>query len=342
MMTTMTMKAIMVREWAEPQEYPMEDVPVPAPGPGEVLIAVHTVSIVFGDTLIAKGAYQVRPHLPFTPGSECSGVIEAVGEGVSEFQPGDRVAALGFIGKSRETRRILGSCREKLVAPMRNVLKIPDGVDLEQAALFRSNTETSYFALQEGRLKAGETLLVLGAGGGTGYAAVELGKMMGARVIASASSQDKRDIALAGGADHAIDTKAENWREQVEAIVGDKGVDVVYDPVGGDQAERAFRTLGYGGRHLVIGFAAGYIPKLPLNLPLMKASSVIGANLLRGWEAEPERVADNARFLMEKLAEGKLSTPPVAKRYPLAQAGDALREVASGKTAGRILVSMGL
>lgn len=335
------MKAIVIREWGDPREtFTLEEVAEPRPGPGEVLIAVHTLGCVFGDALVSTGKYQVQPIFPFTPGAECSGTIEAVGEGVTGFQPGDRVAAVGFVGKSRETRRILGAACEKLVAPLRNVAKIPDGVDLEQAALFRSNTETSYFGLQEARLKEGETLLVLGAGGGTGFAAVELGKAMGAFVIASASSADKREIALKAGADVAIDSRAADWRVQVEAIVGAKGVDVVYDPVGGDLSELSFRTLGYGGRFIVIGFAAGTIPRLPLNLPLMKASSVIGANLLRGWEAEPDRVAENARYLMGLLGEGKLSTPPVARRYPLERAGEAYADVLSGKTAGRIVVSV--
>ena len=335
------MKAIVIREWTDPQQFPLEEVPKPVPAPNEVLFKVHTAGIMFGDTLVATGKYQVRPAFPFTPGSECSGVVEAVGNEVKDYKPGDRVGALGFIGKAREDRRIIGSCREYVVCPERNLVKVPDGVDLEQAALFRGNMETSYFCLQEGRLKPDETLLVLGAGGGTGQAAVALGKIMGARVIASASSKEKRDIALAAGADIAIDSSAADWRDQVSAIVGEKGVDVIYDPVGGPQSERAFRTLGYGGRFLVVGFAAGEIPKLPLNLPLMKASSVIGTNLLRGWEAEPERIAANARYLMKLFAEGKLTVPPITRRYPLTQAAEALRVVASGTLPGRIVVSMG-
>lgn len=336
------MRATVIRRWGDPREtFELEEVADPAPGPGEVLIAVHTLGCVFGDALISTGKYQVQPTFPFTPGAECSGTIASVGKGVTGFKAGDRVAAVGFVGKSRETRRILGGCCEKLVAPLRNVVKIPDGVGLEEAALFRSNAETSYLGLQEGRLKEGETLLVLGAGGGTGFAAVELGKAMGAFVIASASSQEKRDIALKAGADVAIDTRAADWRAQVEAVVGEKGVDVVYDPVGGNMSELAFRTLGYGGRFVVIGFAAGTIPKLPLNLPLMKASSVVGANLLRAWEAEPERIRRNAIYLMDLLGQGKLSTPPVARRYSLERAGEAYADVLSGETAGRIVVSIG-
>lgn len=334
------MKAVVVREWGDPQEFSIEDVPIDAPGPGEVLVEMHCVAISFGDTLIATGKYQVRPKLPFTPGFEGAGIVEAVGEGVTAFAPGDRVAPFGFNGGSRAGGRLLGTLREYLVAPTRNVVKLPDGVTLEQAALFRSNNETSYLGLQEARLKAGETLLVMGAGGGTGYAAVTLGKVMGARVIASARAKERRDIALAAGADHAIDSEAPDWREQVAAIVGPKGVDVVFDPVGGTQAERAFRTLGYGGRHIVIGFAAGEIPKIPLNLPLLKSSSLIGINLLLAWEAEPERIATNIHYLFNLLSEAKISVPPVAKRYPLSQTGEAIRAVSSGQVSGRVVVDI--
>lgn len=334
------MKAILIQEFTNPQAYPLAEVEPCKPGPGEVLIAVHTVGVVFGDMLISTGRYQVKPTLPFTPGAECSGTIVEVGAGVSEFSPGDRIAACGFVGKSREGRMILGACRELLVAPVRNVTRIPDNVDLERASLFRSNNETSYLGLQQGQLKAGETLLVLGAGGGTGYAAVELGKAMGARVIASASSPEKRAIALSAGADIAINTKAPDWRAQIEAFVGEKGVDVVYDPTGGEMSELAFRTLGYGGRFVVIGFAAGSIPKLPLNLPLMKQAFVVPANLLRAWEMEPERIAANAQYLMKLLGEGKLSVPPVARRYRLEEAQAAYQDVAAGKTAGRVVITV--
>lgn len=240
------MKAIRVREFSDPQEYFLEDLPQPTPAVGEMRVAVHTTAINFGDTLIASGRYQVRPHLPFTPACEFSGVVEAIGEGVAEFKPGDHIAAMGFVGHSREDRRIMGGCAEKAIVPVRNALLVPRDMDLEQASLFRSNTETALYGLQEGRLKAGETLLVLGAAGGTGFAAVSIGKLMGARVIASVSTTEKQEIALAGGADIAIDNSADDWRDLVSAFAGPAGVSVVYDPVGGDYTERAFRTLGYG------------------------------------------------------------------------------------------------
>ncbi len=332
------MKAIVIRHWADPQPFPLEEVEEPEPGPGEVRIAVHCVGVTFGETLIATGKYQVKPELPFVPGAESAGVIDKVGPGVTGLKPGDRVAPMGFVGKSRDTKRILGGCREKLIAPAANVTHVPDDVSLEMAALFRSNAETALYALQLAHLKAGETLLVLGAGSGTASAAVAIGKHIGARVIASASSEAKRRIALDAGADVAIDSGAEDWRAQVEA---EGKVDVIYDPNGGDMSEKAFRTLGYGGRHLVVGFAAGTIPKLPLNLTLMKSASVIGANLLNGYEMEPERCRDNARYLLGLLAAGKLPEPVVAKRYPLEQAAQAYAEVAAGKIAGRVLIMVG-
>ncbi len=334
------MKAIVIREFADPQPFPLVEIDEPEPGPGEVKVAVACVGVTFGEMLIATGKYQVLPDPPFSPGGECAGIVEAVGPGVTDFRPGDRVTALGFVGKSGRTGRTIGACREKMVVPAANLSPVPDGVDMETAALFRSNAETALLALQDGRLRAGESLLVLGAGGGTGTAAVALGKYLGARVIASASSAEKRAIALGAGADIAIDSRAEDWREQVEAAAGGK-VDVIFDPVGDSQAERAFRTLAYGGRHLVIGFAAGAIPRLPLNLPLLKSASVIGVNLLNVQEVDPARCAANTAWLLDLLKAGKLPAPVVTRRYPLAEAEAAYREVAAGETAGRIVIEVG-
>ena len=340
------MKAIIIREWTDPQLFPVEETEEPEPGPGELRIAVHCVGVSFGETLISTGRYQVRPALPFVPGAESAGVVDKLGPGVTAFRVGDRVAPMGFVGKSRDSQRILGGCREKLVAPVANVTPVPEQLSLELACLFRSNAETALYGLQLARLEAGETLLVLGAGGGTASAAVALGKYFGARVIASASSEAKRRITIEAGADVAIDSGATDWRAQVEAAAGggpDRPgkVDVIYDPNGGDMSERAFRTLGYGGRHLVVGFAAGTIPKLPLNLTLMKSASVIGANLLNAYEEEPERCRENARLVLDLLAAGKLPEPVIAKRYPLEQAAEAYAEVAAGRIAGRVLITIG-
>lgn len=334
------MKAVLVREWSDPQTFPLEDVEIPLPGPGELLVAVDTAAVNFGDSLIATGRYQVRPRLPFVPGSECSGIIEAVGQGVRDFAPGDHVAACGFIGDARKDARILGAFAERIVIPAANAVRVPLHIALDRAALFRSNSETSLYGLQRGGLKAGETLLVLGASGGTGFAAVQLGKWMGARVIASASSEAKRALALVGGADVAIDSRDPEWRARVKELTGGRGIDVVYDPVGGDATEQAFRALAWGGRLVVIGFAAGSIPAIPANLALLKGASMVGANLLEAQRLEPERAAANSAELMALFAAGKLTVPPIARRYSLAEVGQALDAVASGKIAGRIVVDV--
>ncbi len=333
------MKAMVVREFRErPLEYC--DMPVPEPGPGEILIKVDTAGIVLGETIMAKGKYQVRPNLPYVAGAEFSGRVVELGAGAEGFQLGDKVAVCGFVGDSRTDRKIVGSLAEFRAVPTRNAVKVPDNIPLEQAALFRSNTETSYFGLYKGNLKPGETLLVLGASGGVGFAAVQIGKAMGARVIASCSSEEKRKIALEGGADVAIDSLAPDWREQVDALTGGKGLDVVYDPVGGDQTERAFRALGWDGRLVVIGFAAGPIPKIPANLALLKGASMVGGNLLQGQKYEWEETVRQREQLMKWFGEGKLSVPPVTRRYPLEQAQEAYDLIATGTVAGRMVVKL--
>lgn len=334
------MKRVVVRAWTEPQRFEIEDVAPPEPGPGQLRLRMNTAAINFGDTLIAGGKYQVKPALPFAPGTEGSGVVDTVGPGVTAFKPGDRIAVTGFVGDSRRDTRIVGSLAEMAVVGEFNAARIPDNVSLETAALFRSNAETSYYGLEVGRLAPGETLMVLGASGGTGFAAVQLGKVMGARVIGSASSPEKRAIAKAAGADEVVDSRDPEWRQRVDALTGGRGLDVVYDPVGDTQTERAFRALGFGGRHVVIGFAAGAIPKLPVNLPLLKGASLVGSNLLRMMEAEPEHHKANQRQLMTWLSQGKLGVPPIARRYRLEDARAAMDEVATGKTAGRIVVTI--
>jgi NADPH2:quinone reductase len=334
------MKAVVVREWSDPQRFTLEERDVPLPGAGELLVAIHTAAINFGDTLIATGRYQVKPSLPFTPGTECSGIVLTVGQGVDGFDPGDPVAACGFIGDARKHARILGSFAEQIIVPVANALKAPAHIPLDQLALFRSNAETSLLGLQKGRLAAGETLLVLGAGGGTGLAAVQLGKIMGARVIASASSDEKRGLALAAGADVAIDSQATDWRDQVRDLTDRRGIDVVYDPVGGEATERAFRALAWDGRLVVIGFAAGPIPAIPANLALLKGASMVGVNLLEALRFEPERVASNRSWLMTQFGEGRLTVPPIARRYALSDAAEALRAVSSGEIAGCVVVDV--
>ncbi len=335
-----TMRAVVVRAFSDPQLYSIETIATPAARPGEVVIAVDTAAINFGDTLIASGRYQVRPDPPFVPGSEGSGVVAAIGAGVHAFAPGDRVACCGFVGNARVDRRIAGMFAEYTAVLPANLVRMPDTVALEPAALFRSNAETSAFGLYKGRLKADETLLVLGAGGGTGFAAVQLGKLAGARVIASASTEARRAIALSGGADVAIDSNDPEWRARVSELTGGRGPDVIYDPVGGAGTERAFRSLGWDGRLIVIGFAAGSIPSMPTNLALMKGISLVGANLLQGQHYEPDHCSAESHRLMALFGEGKLSVPPVARRYTLDQAAEALADVARGEAAGRVVIKI--
>ena len=334
------MKAVVISEWSDPQKFPVKDVEDPTPAPGEVLVEVHYSAVNFGDTLIATGRYQVKPNLPFVPGAECSGIVQAVGEGVSDYAVGDHVAACGFVGDARKEKRILGALAQLVSVPTVNLAKVPDTVSLEEAAAFRSPNETSYYGLKRGQLQPGETLLVLGAGGATGFAAVELGKMMGAHVIASASSEEKRNIALAGGADVAIDSRDPDWRGLIKEVTQGRGVDVVYDPVGGDATEPAFRSIARGGRLLVIGFAAGRIPSLPTNLALIKDISLVGANLLQAMQAEPETTVADSKMLMEAFGRGDLSVPPITRTYPLEEAGQAYADVAGGKISGRIVVDV--
>ena len=338
-MSSNMMKAAVVREF---KERPLEicEIPVPEPGEGEVLIKVDTAGVVLGETIMAKGNYQVRPKLPFVAGAEFSGTVVELGANAKGLKVGDRVAVCGFVGDSRVDRKIVGSLAEFRAVPVVNAQKIPDSISLENAALFRSNNETSYFGLYKGNLKPGETLLVLGASGGVGYAAVVIGKLMGARVIASCSSEEKRQIALAGGADVAIDSLAEDWREQVDKLTDGKGLDVVYDPVGGSQTERAFRALGWNGRLVVIGFAAGEIPKIPANLALMKGISMVGGNLLQGQKFEWDETVRQREQLMQWFGEGKIDVPPVTRRYALEDAQEAYDLIATGTVAGRIVVKL--
>ena len=250
------MKAILCRELASPAKLELAEIADPTPGPGEVRVRVKAVGLNFFDTLMLAGTYQFRPELPFSPGAECAGVIDALGEGVSGWRVGDRVAA--FPGH--------GCCRELIVLRADRLLHVPDGVSDEQAAGLVVTYGTSLHALQDrARLKPGETLAVLGAAGGVGLAAVELGHAMGARVIACASSADKLELARRHGAEMTLDYASQDLKEGLRSLTEGRGVDVVYDPVGGNLAEPALRAIAWQGRFLVVGFAAGSIPKIPLN-----------------------------------------------------------------------------
>jgi NADPH2:quinone reductase len=322
------MKALLCKAWGGPETLALEDLPSPRPGPDEVVIDVKAAGVNFPDVLIIQNKYQVKPPLPFAPGAELAGVIKEVGAGVTAFKPGDRVIAM----------TTWGAFAEECVARVGQVIRMPAGLDFATAAAFTLTYGTSWHALKDrGQLRAGETLLVLGAAGGVGLAAVEIGKALGARVIAAASSAEKLAVCRAHGADETIDYTAEDLRARLKSITGDKGVDVVYDPVGGPYAEPAIRSTGWRGRYLIIGFAHGEIPRIPLNLMLLKGSSLVGVYWGDWTRREPDAAAAGMTELLGWLAAGKLK-PHLSGRYPLARAAEALVALASRKVAGKLVV----
>jgi NADPH2:quinone reductase len=322
------MKAVLCETLGPPETLVVRDLPDPVPGPGEVTVKVTAAALNFFDTLIIEGKYQVRPELPFSPGAEFSGVVSAVGEGVGDVAPGDRV--MGYGG--------FGACRETVVASAKKLVRIPDGADLEQAAGLIVTYGTTLHALADrAKLKAGETLAVLGAAGGVGAAAIEIGKIMGARVIAVASSPDKLDFCRSIGADETIDYTKEDLKTRLKELTGGKGADVVYDPVGGEYAEAALRSTAWEGRYLVIGFATGEIPKIPLNLVLLKGCDIVGVFWGKFTELHPEADRANTRQLLDWMAEGKLSVA-IHGRYPLDKTVEALGALARREVKGKVLI----
>ena len=322
------MKAILCTRYGGPDDLELKDLPDPIPGAGEVVVAVKAAALNFFDTLIIAGKYQMKPAFPFSPAAEFAGVVERVGSGVSALNPGDRVAAsMGY-----------GAARERVVIAADRLVAVPDGVDFERAAGLIITYGTTLHALKDrAQLKAGETLAVLGASGGVGLAAVELGKLMGARVIACASSADKLALARQHGADDAINYAEEDIKDGLRRVTGGKGPDVIYDPVGGPYSEPALRAIAWEGRFLVVGFAAGDIPKLPLNLVLLKNCDVRGVF----WGAWSERAPDahraNIAQLMRWCADGKLAVH-VHAVYPLAQTADALKAIANRSAMGKVIL----
>ena len=322
------MKAIQCVQWGGPEKLQLSECPLPAPAAGEVRIRVDAAGVNFPDALIIQKKYQLQPPLPFTPGTEVAGTVDAVGEGVGRLKAGDRVVA--FVG--------IGGFAEYVCAAQAQVAPMPPGVDAAVAAGFTLTYATSQHALVErGQLKAGETLLVLGAGGGVGLAAVELGKLAGARVIAAASSPEKLDAARRAGADELIDYSQADLREAVKAMTDGRGVDVVYDPVGGQYTAAALRTLGWRGRLLVIGFAAGDIPQIPANLLLLKEVSAVGVY----WGEFAKRDPSGNRRLLAQLsgwlAEGRLR-PLVSREYPLAETPRALEDLLARRAVGKLVI----
>jgi NADPH:quinone reductase len=322
------MKAILCTHYGTPDELELADIPQPVAGPGEAVVRVKAAALNFFDLLIIAGKYQVKPPFPFSPVSEFSGTVESIGPGVTEVALGDRV--MGSTGH--------GAAREFLAVPAKQLVKLPDKLDFERAAGLTVTYGTTLYALRErAQLKSGETLAVLGASGGVGIAAVEIGKIMGARIIACASLDEKLAFAEAHGADETVNYASEDLRGALKRLGGERGIDVVYDPVGGPYAEPAVRSLGWEGRYLVIGFAAGEIPKLPLNLVLLKSCDIRGVI----WGAWVARNPQGQRALMTDIvrwcADGKLSGH-VHAVYPLAEIATALKAIADRKAMGKIVL----
>lgn len=324
-------RAVVARTFGPPGGFMLEPHDPGPPGPRQVRIAVRAAGISFVDVLVSAGKYQLRPPLPYVPGSEFSGVVDAVGPEVDPGRIGQRVCAAGF-GMAFS---------EAAVVPAELVSPVPDEMSFAEAATFRVSYATAYYALvQRGLLRAGETLLVLGAGGAVGYAAVQIGKALGAVVIASASTAEKRALALAGGADLTIDARAPDWRAELRVAQGNRSIDVVLDPVGGAATELAFRSLGWGGRLLVVGFAGGEISRLPVNLALLKGAALVGIDIRQMGENEPELAAANLQRLFELFRDGQIR-PHIAKSYRLEDFAIAMEDVFGGSLVGRAVLLMG-
>lgn len=324
------MKAVLCKAHGLASDLVLEEVASPVPKRNEVLVQVHAAGVNFPDTLIIQGKYQFQPPLPFSPGGEAAGVVLEVGEKAGPLQVGDRVMALtGW-----------GSFAEQIAVPGYNVMPIPAHMDFATAAAFGMTYGTSMYALtQRGQLQAGETLLVLGASGGVGLAAVEIGKALGARVIAAASSADKLAVAKAAGADELINYSESGLKDEIKRLTGGQGVDVVFDPVGGELFEQAVRGLAWNGRMLVVGFASGQIPQLAVNLTLLKGAAVLGVFWGAFAQRQPADNAANFKQLFAWHAEGKLK-PLVSQTYPLADAGAAIEQLAERKAVGKLVVSV--
>ncbi|MDQ1918783.1 NADPH:quinone oxidoreductase family protein [Massilia pseudoviolaceinigra] len=322
------MKAVVCKAWGLPDSLVVEQVAAPVAGPGQVLLDVKAAGVNFPDVLIIQGKYQFKPELPFTPGSELSGVVSALGQGVTNVKLGDRVIA--FTAQ--------GAFAQQIVVPAQAVMPMPPGMDFDTAAAITLTYGTSHHAVVDrAALQAGETMLVLGAAGGVGLAAIEIGKALGARVIAAASTDDKLAVCREHGADATINYSNEDLREAIKAATDGKGPDVIYDPVGGIYAEPAFRSIGWRGRYLVVGFANGDIPKLPLNLTLLKGASLMGVFWGEFAKREPKANMAAMRELMGWLAEGKIR-PRISGRYPLEQTAQALNDMAARKVTGKVVI----
>jgi NADPH:quinone reductase len=322
------MKAVLCKTWGPPDMLVVEEVPDVIAGAGLVAIDVHAAGVNFPDVLVIQNKYQTKPDLPFTPGSELAGTVRAVGDGVAHFKPGDHVIA--FVSQ--------GAFAQQVAVPATRVIPMPAGLDFDTAASVTLTYGTSHHALvNRAQLKPSETLLVLGAAGGVGLAAIDIGKALGARVIAAASTDEKLAVCKEHGADVCINYSSADLREAIKSATGGKGLDVVYDPVGGPYTEPAFRSLAWRGRYLVIGFANGEIPKLSLNLPLLKEASLIGVFWGEFTRRDPKASMAGMGEIMAWIKEGKIK-PHVSARYALADTAQALNDMAARKVTGKVVI----
>lgn len=322
------MKALLCTRYGTPDDLTLADIPEPTPKPGEAVVRIHAAALNFFDTLIIAGKYQTKPEMPFSPAAEFAGVVESVGEAITTLKTGDRVQ--GYCS--------YGAAREKIAISAERLVKLPDALDFDRAAGLTVTYGTTLHALKDrARLKPGETLAVLGASGGVGLAAIELGKLMGARVIACASSAEKIAFAKQHGADEGIDYASEDLKEALRRATQGKGADVIYDPVGGALGEECLSCIAWNGRYLIIGFASGPIPNLAANRLLLKGASAVGVFWGAFAQREPQLNAANFRELFAWYAAGEIR-PHVSKRYPLAQAPQALRDMMDRKVTGKIVV----
>ena len=323
------MQAVLCKAFGPAETLVLEDVASPEVKKTEIVLDVHAAGVNFPDTLIIEGKYQFKPPFPFSPGGEAAGVVAAVGEKVSHVKVGDRVMALtGW-----------GSFAEQVAVPGYNVMPIPASMDFNSAAAFGMTYGTSMHALKQRANLPGETLLVLGASGGVGLAAVEIGKAMGAKVIAAASSAEKLAVAKAAGADELINYSETSLKDEVKRLTGGQGVDVIYDPVGGDLFDQAIRSIAWNGRLLVVGFASGRIPELPVNLCLLKGAAVLGVFWGAFAQRQPQDNAANFQQLFAWHAEGKV-TPLVSQVFPLEQAAEAINALGQRKAVGKVVVQV--
>ncbi len=322
------MRALICDEYAGIDALRVGELPDPEPGPGSILIEVESVTVNFADTLMVKGEYQIRPELPFAPGYEMAGTVLEVNQAPG-LSPGDRVAGFAFHG----------GLAEKAVIQAQNCVRLPDSLGSEVASTLPGGYGTSYHALVDrGLLQPGENLLVLGASGGVGMAAVQIGNVIGAKVIAAVSTDEKAEAAMKAGAHEIIRYDTIPIRQGIEEATDGKGVDVVYDPVGGDMTEQVLRSTSWNGRLLVVGFAAGGIPSIPLNLPLLKGNAIVGVFWGRFTQEEPERHRENFARIIAWADEGKVA-PIIQKRYSLDDSKAALQWLADRKAVGRVIVN---